>query len=44
MGIAVKTPSSAMTANQATIASGSGRRPVSISSAPIAAMLPPPVM
>ena len=44
MGTAVKTPSMAMTASQATIATGSGRRPVSRSSAPMAGRFPPPVM
>jgi hypothetical protein len=44
MGTAVNTPSIAMTASQATIATGSGRSPVRMRSAPMAGRFPPPVM
>ena len=44
IGMAAKTPSAAMTANQATIAAPSGRMAVTIIRAPKAAILPPPVM
>ena len=44
MGMATKTPSAAIAANQATSSAASGRAPVSITSAGSAAMLPPPVM
>jgi hypothetical protein len=44
MGTAVNTPSMAITASHATIAAGSGRSPVRMSSAPIAGRFPPPVM
>ena len=44
MGMATKTPWAAMTANQAMSGSVSGRSVVTMSSAPKAAMLPPPVM
>ena len=44
MGMAAKTPSAAMAANQPIIGTQSGRTVVTIMSAPKAAMLPPPVM
>ncbi len=44
IGIAANTPSAAIAANHATIDHRSGRTAVTISSAPNAAMLPPPVM
>ena len=44
MGMAAKTPSAAMTANQTMMGIDGGRSLVTISSAPKAAMLPPPVM
>ena len=44
MGMAAKTPSAAMTPNQAIRGTEAGRTEVTIRSAPKAAMLPPPVM
>lgn len=44
MGMAAKTPSAAMTANHAIIGMAGGRSDVTMSSAPNAAMFPPPVM
>jgi len=44
IGIAQNTPSAAITPNHAIIGRVSGRTDVTMSSAPNAAMLPPPVM
>ena len=44
IGIAVSTPSMAISANHSIIGNKSGRTAVTIKSAPKAAMFPPPVM